>query len=164
MSTNTTTMMAFEGRIAFGAAGSDELDIDALTEGENVQEMKIPAPGSYGEIEHTLKKHKGQKAYLKGLLDWILTFTMSKEYTEAAGVRTYAADVQLVLDALRSREPIHIVMADYEGGEGPAGDFLLFGSEYDGSGEAAQVISITAKPFAGAGPVKFQKNGVEATL
>lgn len=162
---NTMTFMAFEGQIYFGEAGSGSVDKSTMTLGENIQELKLPAPGSYGEVEHTLKKHQGAKAYLKGLLDWVLNFSISKEYAEGTdGERTYAADVQLVLDAARSRTPIRILLEDYDGGEGPVGDFLIFASEYEGSGEAAQVISCTAKPYAGAGAVKWQKNGEEMEI
>lgn len=162
--TLTNAMMAFDGDIYFGAAGSDELDVAQLTKGENVQDLKLPAPGSYGEVEHTLKKHRGQKAYLKGVIDWILSFSISKEYTEAEGVKTYAPDVQLVLNAAKSRLPLHIVLTDSDGGEGPAGDFLIFASEYEGSGEAAQIVPVTAKPYAGAAAIKWQKNGTEVTF
>lgn len=161
---NTSSMMAFEGEIFFGTAGSDTIDSSQMTQGENVSELKLPAPGSYSEVEHTLKKHGGAKAYIKGLLDWVINFSISKEYTETNGTRTFAPDVQLVLDAAKSRKPLRILLADYENGEGPVGDFLVFASEYDGSGDAAQIISCTAKPYAGAGAVQWQKNGVTMKL
>ena len=166
--TLTNTFMAFEGNMYVGAAGSGATSPTGMTLAENVSELKLPAPGSFGEVEHTLKKHKGQKAYLKGQRDWVLNFSVSKEYTvttvDNVTTKSYAADVQMILNALQSRQPIHILLEDFEGGEGPVGDFLLFGSEYEGSGEGAQIIQVTAKPYAGAPAIQWQKNGTEVSL
>ena len=166
--TLTNTFMAFEGNMYVGAAGSGAISPTGMTLAENVSELKLPAPGSFGEVEHTLKKHGGQKAYLKGQRDWVINFSVSKEYVETTvdnvTTKSYADDVQMILDALQSRKPIHLLLEDFEGGEGPCGDFLLFGSEYDGSGEAAQIVQVTAKPYAGAPAVKWQKNGVEVSI
>ena len=168
--TLTNTLMGFEGNMYVGAAGSGATSSSGMTLAENVSELKLPAPGSYGEVEHTLKKHKGQKAYQKGMRDWIINFSVSKERVTTTTTSSdnppvtttttsYAPDVQMILDALHSRTPIHLLLEDFEGGEGPVGDFLLFGSEYSGSGEEAQIVPIVAKPYAGAPAVQWQRNG-----
>ncbi len=164
--TLTNTLMAFEGNMYIGAAGSGSISTTGMTWAENISELKLPSPGSFGEVEHTLKKHKGQKAYQKGPRDWIISFNISKEYTtttvDNVTTRSYASDVQMILNALQSRQPIHILLEDFEGGEGPVGDFLLFGSDY--GDQDAQIIPVVAKPYAGAPAIKWQKNGVEVAL
>ena len=153
---NTSTLMAFEGKMEIGSTIGTAGDA-SLIEAENVSEIKVNI-GTYTEIEHVLKKHKGAKAYLKGLREDQLTFTLSKEYTGTT-TRTLAPDVQIVMNALRSRTPIRIRLSDYDGGEGPVGDWVLWGDGTSLDGDEAQQISVTAKPYAGSDAIKWHVDG-----
>ena len=154
---NTTTLMAFEGKMEVGSTIGTAGD-SSLIVAENVSEIKVNI-GSFSEVEHTLKKHGGVKAYLKGLREDQLTFTLSMEYTTNNGARTLASDVQIIMAALRSRTPIRIRLSDYDGGEGPVGDWLLWGGEASLDGDEAQQIQVTAKPYAGSDAIKWHVNG-----
>ena len=156
---NTSTLMAFEGKMEIGSTIGTAGDA-SLIEAENISEIKVNI-GAYTEIEHTLKKHGGTKADLKGMREDQLTFTLSMEYTQAANstTRTLASDVQIIMTALRSRTPIRIRLSDYAGGEGPVGDWLLWGGETSLDGDEAQQISVTAKPYAGSDAIKWHVDG-----
>ncbi|MDO4571484.1 MAG: hypothetical protein Q4D38_13955 [Planctomycetia bacterium] len=154
---STETLMAWEGKMYVSASSSITAPSE-MTEAENVDEIKITV-GSYGEVEHHLQKHGGKKAFLKGYEDDSFSFVVSKEFVTSDGGMELAPDVKIIMNGIRSRKPIRILLADTEGGEGPVGDFLLFGGEMSLSGEEAQRISVNAKPYAGSGPIQWQKNG-----
>lgn len=156
---STESMMAWEGVMYVAAYGSTSTSSTSMTLAENVDEIKVSI-GSYGEVEHHLQKHGGQKAYVKGYRDHSITFTLSKEYAASeSGGRVLAEDVKMIMEGIQSTKPVRLLLSDYAGGEGPVGDFLLFGGEMSLSGEEVQKISVTARPYAGSGPIQWQKNG-----
>lgn len=148
---NTMSLMAWEGKMYIGAAGSGT----ATTECENVDNIKVPI-GARGEVEHHLQKHEGQKTWVPGMVDNSMSFDLSMEYTVTDGARgSMAADVATIVHALQDGNPVCIKLLDSATGAGTIGDYILIGGEVSRSGEEVQKISVTARPYAGG-------DGVEA--
>jgi hypothetical protein len=102
----------------------------------------------YSEVDATLRRHEGAKAYMKGMLEVSISFTLPNEKNTDG---TRPPDTTLLLKAMRERHyPITIIMVDEANGEGPVGDFELFGGDKSEEDENLQAWEIDAKP-AGAG-------------
>jgi hypothetical protein len=134
--------MGFEGDLYVGPAGCTSPTDPQMMLAGSIKDPKYSY--GYSEVDATLRKHRGNKAYQKGLLDVSVSFTLLNLYDDD-GKRP--ADVALFLAALRSRrKPLTIIMLDKEGGEGIIGDFeVLSGDKSEGS-EDAQAWDIECKP------------------
>jgi hypothetical protein len=154
--TYTNPTYAWEGDMFIGDPKGSRQSLAGLLRADNIADLKTSL-GNFTELENTLKKHKGNKAYVKGMQDTIVTFVLSLEYIEGpGGTRVYAPDVKMILDSMRTRnKPLLIILPRWEHGDGPAGTFEIWGSELPMAGDETQKISCTAKPYAGAEPVEW---------
>ena len=136
--------MGFEGDIYVGPAGCTSHTDPQMMLAGSVRNPKYSY--GYSDVDGTLRKHRGSKAYAKGMLDVIISFILPN-LRHADGTRP--ADTALILASLRSRRmPITIIMLDIDGGEGPIGDFEIFNGDKSEEDENAQEFEIEAKPSA----------------
>ena len=134
--------MGFEGDMYIGPAGCTSHTDPQMMLAGSVKDPKYTY--GYSDVDATLRKHRGNKAYQKGILDVIISFTLPNlEHDDG----TRPADVALILASLRNRRmPLTIIMLDKDGGEGPIGDFEIFGGDKSEESENAQEFEIEAKP------------------
>ena len=134
--------MGFEGDLYIGPAGcTSHTDTQMILAG-SIKDPKYTY--GFSDVDATLRKHRGNKAYQKGILDVTISFSLPNLIHDDG---TRPADTALLLEALRSRRmPLTIIMLDREGGEGPIGDFEIFGGEKSEESENAQMFEIEAKP------------------
>jgi len=103
----------------------------------------------YSDVDATLRKHKGVKAYAKGMLDISVSFTLPN-------IKPRQPDAVIILAALKDRrKTVKIKMLDEEGGEGIEGDFILLGGDKSEEDENVQEWEIEAKPAAAGNPVEW---------
>ncbi|MDR1493140.1 MAG: hypothetical protein LBT05_10515 [Planctomycetaceae bacterium] len=140
----TDLFMGFEGKFYVGPSGKESPTASGMILADSVRNPQYT--WQYTDVDATLRRHNGIKAYIKGMLDVSITFTLPNEKL-ASGSRS--ADAQLILDALRNRHtPITIIMLDVTGGEGLIGDFELFSGDKSEEDENLQEWTIEAKPSA----------------
>ena len=134
--------MGFEGDMYIGPAGCTSHTDPQMMLAGSIKDPKYTY--GYSDVDATLRKHRGNKAYQKGILDVIISFTLPNlEHDDG----TRPADVALILASLRNRRmPLTIIMLDKTGGEGPIGDFEIFGGEKSEESENPQTFEIEAKP------------------
>jgi len=150
MSTQYITM-GFEGAFYVGPRGGTSPDAVAMILAECIRNPKLTY--SYSEVDATLRRHQGVKAYQKGLLDVTITFTL-------VNLKPRTADLALMLNSmLGRRQPITIIMLDEAGGEGIIGDFELFGGDKTEEDEDVQAWEITARPSAAGRKVQWYNGG-----
>ena len=136
--------MGFEGAFYVGPRGSNATQL-----AESIRNPKLTY--TYSEVDVTTRKHKGTKAYQKGLLDVTITFTLPN-------IKPRTADAALIFASLMDRkQPIAIRMLDEPGGEGVFGDFELFGGDNSQEDENVQEWEITARPSSSGKPVEWVK-------
>ena len=134
--------MGFEGKFYVGPKGSTSPTGMILA--DSVRNPKYSY--KYSEVDATLRRHEGVKAYMKGLLDVSISFTLPNLKNDNGG---RPADTALILESLKSRrQPIAICMLDEESGEGIIGDFELLGGDKSEEDENLQEWEVEAKPSA----------------
>lgn len=152
--TYTNPTYAWESELYIAPGGSGRNSLAGAVRAENIKELKV-TPATFSELENTLKKHQGDKAYVKGQRDVQVTFTLSCEYSPGTGdSREYAPDVQMILDAIAERNHPLCLFSITPYGHGFVGDFLVFGGEVTQDGDEIMNIPCTCKPYAGAPPVE----------
>jgi hypothetical protein len=137
-------LIGFEGKMYIGPAGKESPTDTGMILAENIKDPSF----TYGftDIEATLRRHQGTKAYAKGELDIEITFNMPdvKDPDQAR-----APDTAILLESLKNRKsPITIIMLDETGGEGIIGDFELFSGDKSEENDDQQAFDVTAKPSA----------------
>jgi hypothetical protein len=147
--------MGFEGKLYVGEPGS--IYISEMILCKNIKDVKI-TPAEFEEIDATLRRHGGNKAYLKGVKDIKISFTLANMITQTTtseeGVITdesedHPEDVKKILEALYSRKKAVTFLAIPKvNGKGLRGDFLVFGKEKTEGEDEAQVWECEAKPAA----------------
>ena len=138
--------MGFQGQFYVGPKGST--DPSTMILADTVRNPKYTY--QYGEVDATLRRHAGTKAYMKGLLDVSISFTLPIMQDESSPSHA------LILASLQSRKmPIAICMLDSEGGEGIIGDFELFGGDKSEEDENLQEFEVSAKPSAAGRKVEW---------
>ncbi|MDR1922796.1 MAG: hypothetical protein LBQ66_00360 [Planctomycetaceae bacterium] len=137
-------LMGFEGNFYVGPVGLSTPNAVGMLLSESIREPKYGY--EYSDVDATLRRHRGRKAHMKGLLDVEITFTLPNEKNDDG---TRPADTALILESLRGRHtPITIIMLDEEGGEGLIGDFELFSGDKSEADDDVQAWEITARPSA----------------
>lgn len=111
---------------------------------ENIRNVKIAFADA--EVDATLRRHKGNKAYLRGVRDFSAALDLANIKNDDG---TRPADIQFLLNSRSSRRTMFTAFfLDEENGEGPFGDFIaFFGDGGDGDDEADK-WSITLRPAA----------------
>lgn len=147
--TNTTEheylLMGFEGEIYIGPPGKSSPKDEGMILADIIRNPKYSL--KYTDVDATLRRHKGTKAYIKGMLDLTINFTLPN--LKKLADKSRSPDVALLLTSLRERRsPLTIIMVDEEGGEGPMGDFELFGGDKSEEDENLQEWQVEAKPSA----------------
>jgi hypothetical protein len=98
------------------------------------------------EIDATLRRHLGNKAYVRGMRDFNATLELANLKLDNG---TRPPDVALLLSALNDRRKlITAFFIDEELGEGPFGDFLLFFGDGGGEDDGVNMWNITMRPAA----------------
>lgn len=137
-------LMGFEGNIYVGPAGKTKPDDEGMMLADSIRNPKYG--WKYTDVDGTLRRHRGVKAYIKGMLDVVVNFTLPNLKNDDG---TRPEDVALMLESLKNRrKPITIIMVDEEGGEGIIGDFELFGGDKSEEDENLQAWEIESKPSA----------------
>jgi hypothetical protein len=155
--TSLDFVMGFEGNIYIGPAGSTLHTATGVVLFKNIKDPKIKS--SYEEVDATMRRHRGDKAYLHGMRDIEVSFTMFniKDIVETINVDGEVtdteikrpADVQLAYDAMFTRnKAVTLFLIDKAGGEGFYGDALLFADEKKEESGEVQQWEVKAKPSA----------------
>jgi hypothetical protein len=151
--------MGFEGKMYVGPAGKTSPNDTGMVLADSIKDPQYSY--QYSEVDATLRRNNGRKAYQKGILDVSISFTLPNEVTTGSN-RT--ADSQLILNSLRNRhQPITIIMLDHDGGEGLIGDFELFSGDKSEEGENLQEWTIEAKPSVEGRPVDWYETPTSET-
>jgi hypothetical protein len=134
--------MDFEGKMYVGASGA-AAPTDLIL-AENIRNVKIAYNDA--EVDATLRRHEGNKAYVRGVRDFSVTLDLANIKNDDG---TRPADIQFFLDSLNNRRKMFTAFfLDEAGGEGPFGDFIcFFGDGNDGDEEAGK-WSLTLRPAA----------------
>jgi hypothetical protein len=137
-------LMGFEGKIYVGPAGCTSPTESGMMLADSIRNPKYS--WKYSDVDATLRRHNGVKAFIKGMLEVGINFTLPN-LKNTDGTRP--SDVALMLQSLKERRcPITIIMIDEEDGEGIIGDFELFGGDKSEEDENLQAWDIEAKPSA----------------
>jgi hypothetical protein len=143
--------MGFEGKFYVGPKGCKSPTDPGVILADSVRNPKYSY--KYGDVDATLRRHMGTKAYMKGMLDVGVSFTLPNLKNDDG---TRPADTALILESMRERrQPLTIIMLDEEGGEGIIGDFELFGGDKSEEDENLQEWEIEAKPSAAGRKVEW---------
>ena len=146
---NQYLLMGFEGKIYVGPAGSRSPDSMILA--DSIRNPKYS--WKYSDVDATLRRHQGVKAFIKGMLEVAINFTLPNLKNEDG---SRPPDIALMLESLKERrKPIAILMIDEEDGEGIVGDFELFGGDKSEEDENLQAWDIEAKPSAAGKKVQW---------
>jgi len=144
-----TPLMGFEGKFYVGPAGSTSPA--NMTLADTVRNPKYSY--KFSDVDATLRRHMGIKAYIKGMLDVTVSFTLPIMINESS------ASHALITNALKSRRmPIAICMISDEDGEGIIGDFEVFGGDKSEEDENLQEFEVECKPSAAGRPVSWYQN------
>jgi hypothetical protein len=137
--------MGFEGAFYVGPRGTSTLTGMILL--EDVHSVKYTH--KFDEVEIPTRKHKGNKAYAKGKRDWGVSFTLPV-------MKPPSPAVALILAALHDRRmPIAICILDEKGGEGPFGDYEIFGGDMSQNDDGIDEMEVEAKPSGVGRPVEW---------
>lgn len=145
----TVVKMGHEGRLYLGPAGIVPLPgKTGVVELIHVKDVKYTY--SFGQVDATMRKHRGTKASTKGALEISISFLVENVLIPGVGnaAGTRPEDVKKILDALFARhKPVSLLMLDQPlalGGTGPCGDFELFPSDKSETDDAVQEWSVAA--------------------
>jgi len=145
--------MGFEGAFYVGPAGSTS--IASMILAENVRNPKYSY--KFDEVDATTRRHKGTKAYAKGMKDVGISFTLPNLKNDDG---SRPADLALILESLHNRrKPLAICMLDEDGGEGIFGDFEILGGDKSEEDEAIQEFEVEAKPSVGGRAIAWTEDG-----
>jgi hypothetical protein len=148
--------MGFEGKFYVGLYDPDDpctsQDDPRMVLAESIRNPKYSY--KFDEVDVTLRKHRGTKAYQKGMLDISLSFSLPN--MNDLPVEQIPADAALILMSLRDRHmPLTIIMLDKEFGEGIIGEFELLGGDKSEEDANVQEFEIEAKPSAAGRKVEW---------
>lgn len=140
----STPLIGFECNVYYGTSGGDNTTAPSTL----MQYIFDPKYGlQYGEVAVNLRKHAGQKTYMKGNKDLVVTFNIADVYN-ADGTRP--TEITTIVNAGMSRNtPVKLFFANKVSGEGPCCDFELWLGEKATDDEGIQYWPVTAKPWAG---------------
>jgi hypothetical protein len=144
-------VMNFEGKLYVGDPGKE--NITGLILVQNVRNVKI----SYNdaEVDATLRRHEGNKAYVRGVRDFSATMDLANIKNDDG---TRPADIQFFLNSFQSRRKMFSAFfLDEENGEGPCGDFICFFGDGGDGDEEADKWSMTLRPAAFGRKVEWYK-------
>ena len=140
MPANPYWIMNFEGKLYVGASGAAAPT--ALILVENVRNVKLSY--SDAEVDATLRRHEGNKAYVRGVRDFSATMDLANIKNDDG---TRPEDIQFFLDRFHDRRLMFSAFfLDEEGGEGPFGDFICFFGDGGDGDEDLDKWSLTLRP------------------
>jgi hypothetical protein len=132
--------MEFEGKMYVGEAGATATT--GLTLVENVKNVKLSY--SDAEVDATLRRHEGNKAYIRGIRDFSVTLDLANIKNDNG---TRPADIQFFLSSMENRRYMFSAFfLDENGGEGPFGDFVCFFGDGNDNDEEGGKWSLTLRP------------------
>ncbi|GHT42981.1 hypothetical protein FACS189443_6520 [Planctomycetales bacterium] len=109
---------------------------------ENVRNVKLSYSDT--EVDATLRRHRGNKAYARGMRDFNATLDIANVKNSNG---TYPPDVALFLGSLDNRRKMFTAFfLDEELGTGPFGDFLVFFGDGGDGDDDIDKWSATLRP------------------
>jgi hypothetical protein len=136
--------MNFEGKLYIGPAEAQSPTGTGMILAENIRNVQIQYNDA--EVDATLRRHEGNKAYVRGVRDFSATLDLANIKNEDG---TRPADIAFLLNARDSRRfMFSAFFLDENNGEGPFGDFIAFFGNGGEGDEDADKWSLTLRPAA----------------